>query len=174
MGHYAGIFAGAVGRERTVNLIPLLTWLLNIYFRLSGFQALLLFIHFRYGRSDYLFTLHPGTQTMRYVTLRSVTEIAPKSPFLCVNRSHTRNGFRAGAIRPTSQAVISSGLFSMVNHNSTEWRCVFHISFYIVFFQRKTLDDTYHRLFLTGVPLSPRTATAEFENQISVYAAVGV
>ena len=42
------------------------------------------------------------------------------------------------------------------------------------FFQRKTLDDAYPRLFLTGVPLSPRTATAEFENQISVYAAAGV
>ena len=42
------------------------------------------------------------------------------------------------------------------------------------FFQRKTLDDAYPRLFLTGVPLSPRTATAEFENQISVNAAAGV
>ena len=29
--------------------------------------------------------------------LRSVTEIAPKSPFLCVNRSLVRCGFRAGA-----------------------------------------------------------------------------
>ena len=28
---------------------------------------------------------------------RSVTEIAPKSPFLCVNRSPIRYGFRAGA-----------------------------------------------------------------------------
>ena len=31
------------------------------------------------------------------VQLRSVTEIAPKSPFLCVNRSPNRNGFRLGA-----------------------------------------------------------------------------
>ena len=29
--------------------------------------------------------------------LRTVTEIAPKSPFLCVNRSPIRYGFRAGA-----------------------------------------------------------------------------
>ena len=29
--------------------------------------------------------------------LRSVTEIEPKSPFLCVNRSSIRYGFRAGA-----------------------------------------------------------------------------
>ena len=29
--------------------------------------------------------------------LRSVTEIAPKSPFLCVNRSPIQYGFRAGA-----------------------------------------------------------------------------
>ena len=36
---------------------------------------------------------------MRYMTLHSVTEIAPKSPFLRVDRSHTRNGFRARAIR---------------------------------------------------------------------------
>ena len=36
---------------------------------------------------------------MRYMTLYSVTEIAPKSPFLRVDRSHTRNGFRARAIR---------------------------------------------------------------------------
>ena len=97
MGHYAGIFAGAVGRERIVNLIPLLTWLLNIYFRLSGFQAPLLLILFRYGRSEYLFTLHPGTQTMRYVTLNSVTETAPKSPFICVNRSPILHGFCTGA-----------------------------------------------------------------------------
>ena len=33
------------------------------------------------------------------MTLHSVTEIAPKSPFLRVDRSHTRNGFRARAIR---------------------------------------------------------------------------
>ena len=68
---------------------------------------------------------------------------------------------------------------SQVNHNSAEWRCAFNISFYIDIFQRKTLDDAYPRLFLTGVPLKgclypPQTATAEFENQISVYAAAGV
>ena len=66
-------------------------------FRLSGFQALLLFIHFRYGRPEYLFTLHPGTQTMRYVTLNSVTEIAPPQPFMCVNRSPILYGFCTGA-----------------------------------------------------------------------------
>ena len=59
--------------------------------------------------------------------------------------------------------VWTSGHFSQVNHNSAEWRCVFNISFYVDIFQRTTLGDTYPRLFLTGVPLSLRTATAEFE-----------
>ena len=59
--------------------------------------------------------------------------------------------------------VWTSGHFSQVNHNSAEWRCVFNISFYVDIFQRKTLGDTYPRLFLTGVPLSLRTAIAEFE-----------
>ena len=35
--------------------------------------------------------------TYLYVTLRSVTEIAPKSPFFRVNRSPFRYGFRADA-----------------------------------------------------------------------------
>ena len=36
-----------------------------------------------------------STLEIRAVQLRSVTEIAPKSPFLCVNRSPVRNGFCA-------------------------------------------------------------------------------
>ena len=36
------------------------------------------------------------TLEIRAVQLRSVTEIAPKSLFLCVNRSPVRNGFCAG------------------------------------------------------------------------------
>ena len=66
--------------------------------RLSGFHSSLLLIHFRF-RSDYLFTLHKCvTEPICYVSqrmwlsifeigaaqLRSVTEIAPKSPFLWV------------------------------------------------------------------------------------------
>ena len=50
-----------------------------------------------HGRSEYLFTLHPGTQTMRYVTLNSVTETAPPQPFMCVNRSPILYGFCTGA-----------------------------------------------------------------------------
>ena len=46
--------------------------------------------------------------------------------------------------------VWTSGHFSQVNHYSAEWRCVFNISFYVDIFQRKTLGDTYPRLFLTG------------------------
>ena len=48
------------------------SWLLNIYFRLSGFQSsLLLLIHFRYG-PWYLFTLHRkvGIEPIRYVPLQ--------------------------------------------------------------------------------------------------------
>ena len=48
------------------------SWLLNNYFRLSGFQSsVLLLIHFRYG-PWYLFTLHlkRGTEPIRYVTLQ--------------------------------------------------------------------------------------------------------
>ena len=38
-----------------------------------------------------------STLLIRAAQLRSVTEIAPKSPFLCVNRSPIRYGFCAGA-----------------------------------------------------------------------------
>ena len=57
-------------------------------------------------RTKYLLTLHQSvaqnlsdmcrsTSEIGAALLRSVTEIAPKSPFLCVNRS--LDGFRAGA-----------------------------------------------------------------------------
>ena len=65
--------------------------LLNIYFRLKGFQSSFLLIYFRYGPST--FTLHQNvadkTCTMHHFQDRrgAVTEMAPKSPFVCVNRS---------------------------------------------------------------------------------------
>ena len=105
------------GTHRTSNIVPgqlaERVWvtksqssLLNIYFRLSGFHSSLLLVHFRYGPNTYLFTLHQSvaqdeSQSASFeigaAQLRSVTEIAPKSPFLCVNRSPFRYGFRGDA-----------------------------------------------------------------------------
>ena len=69
----------------------------------------------------------------------SVTEIAPKSPFLCVNRSLIRYGFRAGArtirytnsvnitltvphqnrlVRSQDKSSITKGQFKHINHAS--------------------------------------------------------
>ena len=55
--------------------------------------------------SKYLFTLHQSvTQNLIQHVMRSVTEIPPKSPFLCVNRGPMRYGFRAGA-KPIGNSV---------------------------------------------------------------------
>ena len=52
----------------------------------------------------------PSTQplhvTDRRAQLGSVTEIAPKSPFLCVNRSSIRYGFRASACAKATQYIM--------------------------------------------------------------------
>ena len=78
---------GAVDREGLVHSIPVLT---PRYLHLSQWVLPLRF----------LFTLY------RNVTqLRHVTEIAPKSPVLCVNRSLNRYDFR-GAGRLFSRGVI--------------------------------------------------------------------
>ena len=78
---------GAVDREGLVHSIPALT---PEYLLLSQWVLPL----------RYLFTLY------RNVTqLRPVTEIAPKSPVLCVNRSLNRYDFR-GAGRLFSRGVI--------------------------------------------------------------------
>ena len=97
------------------------TSLLNIYFRLSGFQSSLLFIHFRYGPN--ITSLHCTDQSeatknlsdmwlstleISAAQLCSVTEIAPNSPFLCVYRSPNRYGFRAGAKATWYSATSSS------------------------------------------------------------------
>ena len=61
-------------------------------------------------RSEYLFTVHQSmaqnlsdmwrsTFKIGDAQLRSVTEIAPKSLFLCLNWRSIWNGFRAGVIR---------------------------------------------------------------------------
>ena len=65
-------------------------------------------IHFRYGSitwSHYTKVWHrpdqicdsPPTFEIDVAQPHSVTEVAPKSPFLCVNRSPIRYDFRAGA-----------------------------------------------------------------------------
>ena len=90
----------------------------NIYFRLSGFQASFLFFHFRYGPNTCSHCTKCATEPIRYVTLlafetgaalRSVAEIAPKSPFLCVNRSTIRYGFRSGVKASRYSVNIDSG-----------------------------------------------------------------
>ena len=45
--------------------------------------------------------------------LRTVTEMAPKSPFLCVNRSPLRYGFHAGAktIRYRANIALREGQY---------------------------------------------------------------
>ena len=76
--------------------------LLNINFRLSGFQSSLLLVYFRYGLNTsshytkvwHLSDMWRSTFEISAAQLRSVTESAPKSPFLCVNRSPIRYGFR--------------------------------------------------------------------------------
>ena len=81
--------------------------LLNIYFR-PAVGPVLFATYSLPLRSEYLFTLHHtvaqnlsdmwlSTFEISAAQLRSVTEIQPKSPFLCVNRSPIRYGFRADA-----------------------------------------------------------------------------
>ena len=72
--------------------------LLNIYFRFSKFQPSLLLIYFREGSNRYSHSIKVWHKTSpicdatlsRSAKLRSVTEIAPKSPLLSVNRSPIR------------------------------------------------------------------------------------
>ena len=78
---------------------------MNIYFRLSGLQSSSPLIHFRYGPNtvlhqsvaQYLSDMWLSTVEIGVTQIRSFTEIAPKSPFLCVNRSPIRYGFRTDA-----------------------------------------------------------------------------
>ena len=82
--------------------------LLQIYFRLSGFQSSILLIYFREGsiRCSHC-TKVRQKKTIRYVTLHfrdlrdaaslAVTEIALLQPFLCVNRSPVQYDFHGGA-----------------------------------------------------------------------------
>ena len=62
--------------------------LLNIYFRFSGIQSLLLLIYFGEGPNSCLswcrYAPKYGTDPMRYMRLH-FTEIAPPKPLLCVN-----------------------------------------------------------------------------------------
>ena len=103
--------AGKVGREGLVKWIPVLTaeYLLpSTVF--SGFQSLLLLMHFRYcpntcssytqawQRTSERSHMWRTTFVIGTSQLLSETEIAPKSPFLCVNRSPSvPYGFPAGA-----------------------------------------------------------------------------
>ena len=66
--------------------------LLNIYFRIGGLQAWLMFtLHRRMEKKPIRYV------TIQFRSLRSVTKIAPPQPFLCVNRSLFRYDFRDGA-----------------------------------------------------------------------------
>ena len=83
-------------------------WLLTPeYFLPSQWIPVLASVYSLPVRSQYLFTLYlnmaPNLSNMRYsifeisaVQLPFVTEIAPKSLFLCENRSPIRYGFRSG------------------------------------------------------------------------------
>ena len=82
--------------------------LLQIYFRLSGFQSSILLIYFREGsiRCSHC-TKVRQKKTIRYVTLHfrdlrgaaslAVTEIALLQPFLYVNRSPVQYDFHGGS-----------------------------------------------------------------------------
>ena len=79
--------------------------LLNYYFRFSKFQSSLLLIYFREGSNRYSHSIKVRHKTSpicdaplsRSARLCSVTEIAPKSPSLSVNRIHIRYDFCGGA-----------------------------------------------------------------------------
>ena len=106
---------GCISHSHTSNIVPARLaeriWrtakfqssFMNIYFRLSGFQASLLLIYFPDGPKR----CSHCTKPIRYVTphfrdrrsVASVTGIAPPQPFLSVNRNPSRYDFRGGAIR---------------------------------------------------------------------------
>ena len=96
---------GAIGREEWLNIpIPIL----NIYFRLRGFQSSSLLIHFRrYGLNNcshcsiVWYRTYPICDAPLFeigaAQLRFVTKMVTKSLLLCVNRSPIRCGSGAGA-----------------------------------------------------------------------------
>ena len=97
--------AGAVGVEGLVSLIPDLT---AEYLLPSQRIPVVAAIYSLPLRSKYLFTLHCGTinpsdmwrftfEIWGAAQLSSFTDIAPKSPFLCVNRSPIWCDFCVGA-----------------------------------------------------------------------------
>ena len=108
---------GGTSRSHTSNIVPAKlaesVWctkfqssLLNIYFRLSGFQSSILLIYFRDGpnRCSHCNKIWQKTYPIWHSTfeigaapLRSVTEVSPPQPFLCVKRSPIRYDFPGGA-----------------------------------------------------------------------------
>ena len=101
--------------------------LLNIYFRFSKFQPLLLLIYFREGSNRYSHSTKVWHKTYpicdatlsRSARLRSVTEIAPKSPSLSVNRSPIRYDFCSGAktiVYSVNIALINKTTILRVHH----------------------------------------------------------
>ena len=95
----------AAGREGLVNSIPVHT---PKYLLPSQWIPVLAPNYSLPVQSEYLLTLHQSvapnlsdvwqsTSEIGAAQLRSVTEIAPKSPFLRVNRSPIRYGFHIGA-----------------------------------------------------------------------------
>ena len=87
---------------------------LNIYFRVNGFECLLLIIYFRMSQ-NLVSAMSRSTFEIGAAQLRSVTEIAPKSPFLCVNRSLNRYDFRGGA--KTIRHNVNIALVTVPTHN---------------------------------------------------------
>ena len=90
---------------------------MNIYFRLRRFQSSLLLIHFRYGSvicSHCTIVWHRTYTIMKRSTFEIgaanlhsvVTEIAPKPPFLSVNRSHIR--YQQYAFRACARVILYS------------------------------------------------------------------
>ena len=80
------------GWPRRFDALNSKSFLLNIYFRLSGFQASLPFMYFCHGPNR-CSHCNKQSQEIGAAQLRFVTEIAPKSRFLCVNRSRYRVWF---------------------------------------------------------------------------------
>ena len=107
---------GGTSRSHTSNIVPAKlaerVWctkfqssLLDIYFRLSGFQPSILLIYFCDGpnRCSHCTKMAKNLFEIGAAPLRPVTEVSPPQQFLCVNRSPIRYDFRgsANAIRYT-------------------------------------------------------------------------
>ena len=81
---------------------------LNIYFRVNGFECLLLIIYFRMSQNLV-------SDVWRSTFEIGAAQIAPKTSFLCVNRSPYRYGFQDGA--KTVRHNVNIALVTVPTHN---------------------------------------------------------